>query len=433
MESSMIIQNAIFTLVILILASLLAEPLSRLFRLPFVAFLIVIGFIGSEAVVFLGFDTGIRASNFNDLVFYVFLPIIIFESAYRINQKSLKENLVPILMLAIPIMIISAGIAALLIYWGIGHDQGFPLFTALVAGTLLVATDPMAVVSHLKRIKAPEEVTTLIEGESLFNDAVAVVLFTTVLSAALEIQHMGDTSNNISLFKQILNFSWLFLGGLLFGFVCGLLGAIFSHVIQTRILENVLLVSVAYGSFLIAEDYLGVSGMMAVLASGLLMNKAHEKFIPAEDRDYIHYWWEVITFFANAMIFILLGVTITLNMFEERWLAMLIAIGAALLTRAIAVFSLLPLFTFKSKQPVSLPTQKILFWGGTRGAVTVALALSLPVELDAWWTIQSMAFGVVLFTLFVQAPTVPRLLQTTHPNHTKSHINLLKSTTKNTD
>lgn len=430
MESSMLIQNVIFTLVILILASLLAEPLSRLFRLPFVAFLIVIGFIGSEVVVFFGFDTGIRAANFSDLVFYVFLPIIIFESAYRINQKSLRENLLSILMLAIPIMIISAGLAALLIYWGVGHDSGFPLFTALVAGALLVATDPMAVVSHLKRIKAPEEITTLIEGESLFNDAVAVVLFTTLLSLALEVQRMGDAASTISVFSQILNFLLLFFGGLLFGFACGFLGAILSFVIKTRILENVLLVSVAYGSFLIAEDYLGVSGMMAVMASGLLMNKAHEKFIPVEDRNYIHYWWEVISFFANAMIFILLGVTITLSMFEERWLAMLIAIGAVLLTRAVAVFSLLPIFTIKSNNQVSFSNQKILFWGGTRGAVTVALALSLPVELDAWWTIQSMAFGVVLFTLFVQAPTVPRLLHVTHPRHTKSHINLLKHANK---
>ncbi|WP_162846808.1 cation:proton antiporter [Marinicella litoralis] len=425
----MLIQNVIFTLIVLILASLLAEPLSRLFRLPFVAFLIVIGFIGSELVVFFGFDTGIRAANFNDLVFYVFLPIIIFESAYRINQQALRQNLLAILMLAIPIMIISVVIAALLIYWGIGHDSGFPVFTALVAGALLVATDPMAVVSHLKRIKAPEEITTLIEGESLFNDAVAVVLFTSLLTIALEVQTMSDASSSISVASEILNFALTFFGGLLFGFICGCIGAFLSYVIQTRILENVLLVSVAYGSFLMAEDYLGVSGMMSVLAAGLLMNKAHEKFIPASDRAFIHYWWEVISFFANAMIFILLGVTITLSMFEERWLAMLIAIGAVLLTRAIAVFSLLPLFTFKSSHPVSPATQKILFWGGTRGAVTVALALSLPVELDAWWTLQSMAFGVVLFTLFVQAPTVPRLLQITHPKHTKSHINLIKKQT----
>jgi CPA1 family monovalent cation:H+ antiporter len=426
MEGNMIIQNVVFSLVIMIIASLLAEPLARLFRLPFVAFLIIIGFLGSELIVFLGFDTGIRAANFTDLVFYVFLPIIIFESAYKINRQSLKNQILPILLLAIPIMLISAGIAALLIFWGIGHQSGFPIYTALVAGAVLVSTDPMALVSHLKRIKAPEEVTTLIEGESLFNDAIAVVLFTTLVSMALSYQNMTEGEQGIDVTLQIVKFLMLFFGGLLFGFICGCIGAVISFILHTRILENVLLVSVAYGSFLVAEDFLGVSGMMAVLVAGLVMNKAHEKFIPTEDREYINYWWEVIDFFANAMIFILLGVTITLSMFEERWLAMIIAIAAVLLTRAIAVFGLLPLMTFKAKSVTTNNTRQILFWGGTRGAVTVALALSLPVELEAWWTVQSMAFGVVLFTLFVQAPTVPRLLQITHPQHTKSHINLLK-------
>ncbi len=420
MEDGMLIQNAVFSLVILILASLVAEPLARVLKLPFVAFLIVVGFLGSELIVLLGYDTGIRASSFNQLVFYVFLPIIIFESAYRINQKALLRCLYPILVLAMPIMLVSAGIAAFLIYWGIDHSTGFPIYTALVAGALLAATDPMAVVSHLKRIKAPEEVTTLIEGESLFNDAIAVVLFTTLLSMALSFQGLNnvESSNveqNIPLWFHCINFFKIFFGGLLFGVFCGILGSFLSYIIQTRILENILLISVAYGSFLIAEDFLMVSGMMAVLASGLIMNKAHEKFIPAEDRTFINYWWEVISFFSNAMIFILLGVTITLSMFEERWLAMLIAVGAVLATRFIAIFALLPLMTIKSKESVGLPTKKVLFWGGTRGAVTVALALSLPVELNAWWTIQSMAFGVVLFTLFVQAPTVPMLLKRTHP------------------
>lgn len=415
MEDGMLIQNAVFSLVILILASLVAEPLARILKLPFVAFLILVGFFGSELIVYLGYDTGIRASSFNQLVFYVFLPIIIFESAYRINQKALLRCLYPILVLAMPIMLISAGIAAFLIYWGIDHSTGFPIYTALVAGALLAATDPMAVVSHLKRIKAPEEVTTLIEGESLFNDAIAVVLFTTLLSLALSFQGPGNTGENIPLLSHGFDFLKIFFGGLLFGICCGIFGTLLSFIIQTRILENVLLISVAYGSFLIAEDFLMVSGMMAVLASGLIMNKAHEKFIPAQDRIFINYWWEVISFFSNAMIFILLGVTITFSMFTERWLAMLIAIGAVLITRAIAVFILLPLMTFKSKESVGFPTKKVLFWGGTRGAVTVALALSLPVELNAWWTIQSMAFGVVLFTLFVQAPTVPMLLKRTHP------------------
>lgn len=421
---NMLIQNIVLSLVVLITASLIAEPLSRVLKVPFVAILIVVGFVGSELIVMFGFDTGIRAGNFNQLVFYVFLPIIIFESAYRINRQVLKRHLFVILILAGPIMILSGGIVALMLYWGVGHSAGFPIYTALVAGALLAATDPIAVVSHLKRIKAPEEMIALVEGESLFNDAVAVVLFTTLLTFALN--HQNASELDLTVLSSVLSFLKIFFGGLLFGFVCGCLGTLFSYIIQTRVLENVLLVSIAYGSFLIAEDILGVSGMMAVLASGIIMNKAHEKFIPSEDRIFVNYWWEVISFFANAMIFILLGVTITVTMFEERWLAMLIAIMAVIVTRGIAIYGFLPLLTFKAKNKFDEPTQHVLFWGGTRGAVTVALALSLPVELEAWWTIQSMAFGVVIFTLFFQAPIVPRILTQIKSKHFRKGINFIK-------
>lgn len=421
---SMLIQNIILTLVILILACLAAEPLSRVLKVPFAAILIVIGFIGSELIVLLGYDTGIRAGNFNQLVFYVFLPIIIFESAYRINRQVLKKHLFVILILAGPIMILSGDIVALMLYWGIGHSSGFPIYTALVAGALLAATDPIAVVNHLKRIKAPEDMIVLVEGESLFNDAVAVVLFTTLLTFALSQQNSSEL--DLTVWSSFLSFLKIFFGGLLFGFFCGCLGTLFSYLIHTRILENVLLVSIAYGSFLIAEDILGVSGMMAVLASGIIMNKAHEKFIPKEDRVFVNYWWEVISFFANAMIFILLGVTITISMFEERWLAMLIAILAVIITRGIAIYGFLPLFAFKAKEKFNETTQHVLFWGGTRGAVTVALALSLPIELEAWWTIQSMAFGVVIFTLFIQAPMVFRSLTQIKSRHNRKGINFIK-------
>ena len=422
----MLIQYLLAALVILIVASAVAEPVARWVRLPFVAMLVVMGFLGSELMVGLGLDTGIRFDNFNQMVMYVFIPIIIFESAYRIPLDVLRRNLLPVIMLAMPIMLISTFVAALLLFWGIGHSVGFPLISALIAGTLLAATDPMATVSHLKQIKAPKDITTTIEGESLFNDALAVVVFTSLIELALNVQNQPVAQTDWQWLPQLWSFVITFIGGLTVGVFCGALGAFFSYVIQTRILENVLLVSVAYGAFLVAEDLLGVSGILAVLFAGITMSLAHNKFIPETDRVFIQYWWEVLSFFANAMIFILLGVTITVTMFDERWLAMLIAIGAVLITRAVAVFGLLPLMTLGSRNTMTDSDQKVLFWGSTRGAVTVALALSLPTALEGWYTIQSMAFGVVLFTLFVQAPTIPRLLRRTHPKHTASHINLRK-------
>lgn len=407
----MIIQNFIFSLVVLILASLLAEPLSRLLKLPFVAILIVVGYLGSELVVSLGYDTGIRATNFPLLVFYVFLPIIIFESAYKIDQKLLLESLFPILILSMPIMIIAVILISCLLYFGIGHPTGFPIYSALVAGALLAATDPMAVVSNLKRLNTAKRTIVLLEGESLFNDAIGVVLFTTFLSIAVSYQGPGFGNFEISWIDKTQYFLTQFFGGIIFGLFCGLIGTFFSYVIKTRILENILLIAIAYGAFLIAEDFLMVSGMMSVLSAGLVMNKAHQKYICKSDKEYINYWWEVLSFFSNSMLFILLGITITAEMFEERWLGMLIAIGSLLLIRLASIYVLLPIFSIFYKNKVTWNEKLILFWGGSRGAVTAALALSLPVEVEGWWTIQSMAFGVIIFTLFIQAPSISLILK----------------------
>ncbi len=407
----MIIQNFILSLVVLILASLLAEPLSRLLRLPFVAILIVVGYFGSEIVVNFGYDTGIRASNFPLLVFYVFLPIIIFESAYKIDQKQLLKSLYPILVLSMPIMMLAVILIALLLYLGIGHPTGFPIYSALVAGSLLAATDPMAVVSNLKRMNTPNRTIILLEGESLFNDAIGVVLFTTFVSIAVSYQGPGFGNFSISWLDKTQYFLIQFFGGICFGIFCGLIGTFFSYIIKTRILENVLLIAIAYAAFLIAEDFLMVSGMMAVLSAGLIMNKAHQKYVSPQDKEYINYWWEVISYFSNSMLFLLLGVTVTANMFADRWLAMVIAIGSVIIIRLLSVYVLLPSISAFSKNKASNNEKLILFWGGSRGAVTAALALSLPTEIEGWWTIQSMAFGVIIFTLFIQAPTIPLILK----------------------
>ena len=161
-----------------------------------------------------------------------------------------------------------------------------------------------------------------------------------------------------------------------------------------------------------------VQSGMAVLSAGLIMNKAHQKYVSSKDKEFIDYWWQVISYFSNSMLFLLLGVTVTVQMFTDRWLAMVLAIGAVLLVRLLSIFAFLPIFTTFSKFSLSRKDKLILSWGGARGAVTAALALSLPIEIEGWWTVQSMAFGVILFTLFIQAPTIPWILKP-KPTETK--------------
>lgn len=398
----MLIEHIIASLVFLLLLALIAQPVSKWIHLPYTSVLVLFGFLVSELLVFLGVDTGIRADNFQDLVFYVFIPILVFESAYRIDKKQLLDNLVPILFLAIVGMLITCALTATGLYFGIAHASGFPWIAALLTGSILAATDPVAVVAKLKELNAPGRLNMLLDGESLMNDAAAIVLFGLFLSIATV------SNDDLSVTDGVLEFLRVFTGGALLGLVLGYVATRVNKVFSGVLITGTLTLAVAYGSFLAAEA-LQVSGVMSTLLAAIVMSATGEKYATKEESKNNDYLWEVIAYIANAFVFLVVGAVITLSMFEERWLAMLIAIGAVTLARAISVYGGLSLISLFLKDPISVKYQTVMVWGGLRGAVTLALALSLPTSLDYWWTIQSIAFGVVIFSLFIQTPSM-RLL-----------------------
>ncbi|MCW9058609.1 MAG: cation:proton antiporter [Gammaproteobacteria bacterium] len=168
------------------LLTVVSQPLSRCLRMPYSSILVMVGFAASELAVALGVDSGIRAGSFHDLIFFVFLPILVFEAAFCIDIRLLWQNLLPVLFLATAIMLASALLTGVGVYYGIAHPAGFPWIAALITGALLAATDPVAVVDQLKSLGAPKRLSMLIEGESLFNDATAIVLFSLFVAVALE-------------------------------------------------------------------------------------------------------------------------------------------------------------------------------------------------------------------------------------------------------
>ena len=390
----------------LLVAALLLHRLAQRLLLPFALLLILAGFAGSELLVGLGHDTGLRAESFQELILYVFLPVLIFESAFKVNPKSLARDLLSILVLAIPVLLLSIAVTAALVYVGIGHDEGFPWPAALLTGALLSATDPGAIVGGLKRLRVSQRLTVLLEGESLFSDATTIVLFSVFLSMAL---HPSDIP---TLPTQLLRLAAIGFGGAAVGLAVGLVFLPLLRWFSDPVEQGLLTIICTYTLFLLADRVLQVSGVMAVLVAGLVLGRAHHRDRLPEDGDFVDRLWSLNAFAASALVFLLMGVTVTLPMFEERWLAMLIGIGGVLIARAIGLFTLLPLIgMLPGVERVPIRMQTAMYWGGLRGAVTLALALSLPVELDYWWTIQSIAFGVVLFTLTVQAPTMPLLLR----------------------
>lgn len=403
----MTVEFVVGFVVVLLGLSLIAEPVARRLRLPHSSVLVLLGAAtGYFVTVGLDVDTGLRASNFHDLIFFVFLPVLIFEAAFKIPLQALRENLGVILFLAVAGVLVTTGISAVLLYAGIGHPTGFPWVAALLAGSLLAATDPVAVVAQLKSVGAPERLGVLLEGESLFNDATAIVVFSIFLTLATM------PAVEVTVGGAIWDFSVTFVGGVLvgvaFGAVCGFA---VRRVVDGIPGASITLVA-AYGSFLVAEGLLHVSGVMASLVAGLMLASVFDRR-RQKNQGNVDFFCGTLAYVANGSVFLLMGVTVTVSMFTERWLAMLIAIGAALAARVLTTFGGLAVTNLLASGRVPGSYQVVIVWGGLRGAVTLALALALPVELDYWWTIQSMAFGVVLFTLLVQAPTMPPLLRRT--------------------
>ncbi len=419
----MLVEHIILALILILVLSLIAQAVAKWLHMPLASILVLLGFIASELVVYAGIDTGIRADNFQSIIFYVFIPVLVFESAYNIDKQQLKNNLVVVLFLAIIAMLLTCFIAAVLLFYGIAHDTGFPWIAALITGAILAATDPVAVVDKLREMKAPARISVLLEGESLLNDATAIVLFSLFLSMATATDSVASINTIQSMLDVAGSFLLIFFGGALTGLFVGLFFGFLQKRVKQPVLTGVMSLLVAYGSYILAE-YFMVSGVMSTLLAALSLSMLSEAGDKLPDGQKINtqkidsrvaitgnkYLWSMLSHLANVSVFLVMGAVITLEMFEQRWLAMLIAIFSLLIARAISVYGVLLFFAFFKTLKVPFVSQTVLLWGGLRGAVTLALALSLPTSLDYWWTIQSIAFGVVMFSLFVQAPTMSMLV-----------------------
>ena len=365
----------------------------RALRVELTLACLLVGFVAGLGIEFTSFDTGIRASNLHDLVFFVILPVLIFEAAWGLKPALLQKWLLPILLMATLGVLTCTFIAAGLIYAGIGHAEGFPWIAALITGAILAATDPVAVIAQLRAAKVSADLTTIFEGESLFNDATAVVLFSIVIGLATNsVDAAGDS--------YFAYFFMVAVGGLVFGTVSGLVVSGVLLLIGSSVASRFILVFSAFASFYVAERLMHISGILAVMMTAIVM-RVMLREVQASVTEGIAGTWEWLGTYFNSVLFAIMGLVVTLAMFRDQWLAMLIAIGAAVVARVVGV-GVSCLLARPLSEPVSLPWQGLLVWGGLRGAIAIALVLSLPTSLPYWWTIQSMVFGVVLFSLLVQ-------------------------------
>lgn len=330
-----------------------------------------------------------------NLILALLVPPLIFEAAFHLNINDLRRNLAPILALAIPGVIITTLIVGGIVAWG----TGLALPIAMVFGALVAATDPVSVVSLFRTMGVPKRLQVLLEGESLFNDGTAIVVFDLVVVLA------ASEASHFNLASSVVEFVRVSGGGLVVGL---LLGALISQMISRiddYLIETTLTSVLAYGAYLIAE-ILGVSGVLAVVAAGLINGNIGPRGMSPTTRIVVFNFWEYAGFLANSFIFLLIGLQIHLPVLYQNWQMIVWAIVAVLIARAIGVYGL---SWFEKEIPPRW--RHVLYWGGLRGAISLALALSLPASLpQASPQLQAMAFGVVLFTLLVQGFTMKPLV-----------------------
>ena len=375
---------------LLLIASLVAIAVHRL-RIPYTVALVVVGLI-------ITFQSPVEIELTPELILALFVPPLVFEAAFHLNIRELRRNLPAILLLAVPGVILTTLIVAGILIWG--NTLSLPM--ALVFGALIAATDPVAVVALFRTLGVPKRLSVLVEGESLLNDGTAIVLFNLMLAVAL--------TGSFNLVESVASFLRVAVGGTAIGL---LLGWIISRLIarvDDYLIETTLTTVLAFGSYLVAEQ-LHFSGVLAVVAAGLVNGNMDPQGMSPTTRIVLFNFWEYVAFLANSMVFLLIGLQVSIPALIATWQPILLAILAVLLARFVVVYGL-SFIVNRVAEPISLRWQHVVNWGGLRGAVCLALALSLPTSLGSERDLlRVMAFGVVLFTLLVQSTTMRPLIR----------------------
>ena len=383
----------------LLVAAIIVALIARRLKLPYTVGLVIAG----VALAVLHVEEGIGLTH--DFIYDIILPPLLFEAAINIHWRDLRRDTVPVLALAI----LGTVVAATVVAGGTIFALGWPTSSAFLFGTLIAATDPVAVIAMFKDNGVGGRLRLLVESESLFNDGVAAVLF------GLGLVWVG-AGDGRTLADGLLSSAITVGGGTAIGLLTGALVIAAAGRTSDRLVESALTAVAAYGSFLLAERF-HASGVLATVFAGLvignigLLAEGDGNRISGAGREVALSLWEFAAFIANSIVFLVIGLTVAGIPFRQLGVLTLVGIIAlTLIARALTVYPICFLFVrFKTAIPMKM--QHILWWGGLRGALGLALALALPPSLPLRSEIQIATFAVVAFSVVVQGLTMPWLLR----------------------
>jgi monovalent cation:H+ antiporter, CPA1 family len=333
-----------------------------------------------------------------ELIFTALLPPLIFEAALQMRWRELRADAGVISVMATLGIVLAAGVTAA----GLHFLAAWSWAPAVLLGLLISATDPVSVIATFKEAGVTGRLRLLVESESLLNDGTVAVLYGVVLAAI--------AGGNVGAADVAGRFIFTIAGALLCGALVGAVVILLAGRTEDHLIEITLSTVAAYGSFLLAERF-GCSGVLAAMTAGILIgNLTALGAFSERGREAVASFWEYIGFVANSFIFLLIGVSLVAHHVMTVLAVGGLAIVLVLVGRALAVYGCCGLFA-RTKQRVSLKHQHLLVWGGLRGALALALALSLPADLPERDTAISVTFAVVAFSILVQGLTMTPLLR----------------------
>jgi monovalent cation:H+ antiporter, CPA1 family len=377
---------------ILLLVACLIAMLSRRLGLPYIVGLVVAGF----GIALMPNAPDLPLSR--ALIFNVLLPPLVFEAALQLSWPRFKRELVLTLTLAFFGVAIAASAVAAGMHWIVGWSWiGAALF-----GVLIAATDPVSVIAAFREMRCEPRISMVVESESLLNDGVAAVGFAVLLAVA--------TGASPSAASVVPAFLWSLGGGILIGLAVSAAILLIAGRTNDPLVEITLTTIAAYGSFLIAEHF-HASGIMSALAAGLTIGGVGSRAITPGGHARVHWTWEYFAFLANSIVFILIGMNLAGQpLGASGSAAAAVAVLLVLAGRALSIYPLAALFS-RSRWRLPASCQHVLFWGGLRGALALALALAVPASVAERNAIIVTAFVVVAFSIVVQGLTMPLLIR----------------------
>lgn len=404
MESHFLIDILIFSGLFFVGIALI-NPLTKRLSFPYTIALLLVGFVTQQLLHLFHVDSHLVLSP--DVIFFVLLPILLFEGALHINFHQFRLQFKTITAFATFGLLLSIFIIA----YGVARLANLPFADALLFGAIISSTDPIAVLALFKHLGGPKRLALIADGESMFNDATGVVAFRVISTFVLA----GTAFTQDAVIAGFGSFAYIFTGSIILGLILGYITSeIIRRIDNEPLVEAVLTVALALGSFVLAEHYFHFSGVIATVMSAITLGHIGRTRISHNTKHFIEELWGFLGFICVSLVFFFASFNLDVTIFTSNYVAVIVAIAMVLIGRAASVYitafitNTLPLF--KDEPNIPLSWQHILNWGGLRGVIPLVLVYSLPENYSYREEMLAFTMGSLLFTLLINGITIKKLL-----------------------